>query len=34
MALPCRFLGDSGLKVTIFGFGNWVTGHKKEDEEL
>jgi aryl-alcohol dehydrogenase-like predicted oxidoreductase len=22
-----RNLGNSGLKVSVIGFGNWVTGH-------
>jgi voltage-dependent potassium channel beta subunit len=28
-----RYLGDSGLKVSVLGFGNWITGHSKEEEE-
>lgn len=23
-------LGNTGLKVSVLGFGNWVTGHKAE----
>lgn len=22
-----RYLGNSGLRVSIIGFGNWITGH-------
>jgi aryl-alcohol dehydrogenase-like predicted oxidoreductase len=22
-----RYLGNTGLKVSIIGFGNWLTGH-------
>ena len=25
-----RNLGNSGLKVSVLGFGNWVTGHDPE----
>lgn len=25
-----RTLGNSGLKVSVLGFGNWVTGHNAE----
>ena len=25
-----RNLGNTGLKVSVLGFGNWVTGHKAE----
>lgn len=28
-----RYLGNSGLKVSVLSFGNWVTGHSKEAEE-
>jgi len=29
--LPVRRLGNSGIKVTVLGFGNWLTGHKEEE---
>lgn len=29
-----RYLGNSGLKVSIVSFGNWVNSNKKEDYEL
>ena len=25
-----RFLGNSGLKVSVLSFGNWITGHDKK----
>lgn len=25
-----KTLGNSGLKVSVLGFGNWVTGHNAE----
>mmetsp|Transcript_54036 Transcript_54036/g.74095 ORF Transcript_54036/g.74095 Transcript_54036/m.74095 type:complete len:235 (-) Transcript_54036:471-1175(-) len=25
-----RYLGNSGLKVSVFGFGNWLNSHKEE----
>ncbi|CAI2384450.1 unnamed protein product [Moneuplotes crassus] len=28
-----RYLGNSGLKVSILGFGNWITGHDPKAEE-
>jgi aryl-alcohol dehydrogenase-like predicted oxidoreductase len=27
-------LGNTGLSVSVFGFGNWVTGHDVEQEEI
>lgn len=29
-----RYLGNSGLKVSVIGFGNWVTGHDPEAEKV
>jgi aryl-alcohol dehydrogenase-like predicted oxidoreductase len=31
-SLPMRNLGKTGLKVSILGFGNWITGDKIEEE--
>lgn len=28
-----RFLGPTGIKVSVIGFGNWITGHSLEDEK-
>mmetsp|Transcript_7640 Transcript_7640/g.6765 ORF Transcript_7640/g.6765 Transcript_7640/m.6765 type:complete len:382 (+) Transcript_7640:1-1146(+) len=28
-----RYLGDSGLKVSILSFGNWITGHEADAEK-
>jgi len=28
-----RYLGNTGLLVSVFGFGNWVTGHNPEAEQ-
>jgi voltage-dependent potassium channel beta subunit len=28
-----RYMGGTGLKVSILGFGNWVTGHSEEEEK-
>lgn len=28
-----RNLGDTGLKVSVLGFGNWVTGHDEKEEQ-
>jgi len=28
-----RYLGNSGLKVSVLSFGNWITGHLAKDEE-
>ncbi len=25
-----RFLGNTGLKVSCLGYGNWITGHKDD----
>jgi len=29
--LPVRRLGNTGIKVTVLSFGNWVTGNKEEE---
>jgi aryl-alcohol dehydrogenase-like predicted oxidoreductase len=29
-----RYLGNSGLKVSILSFGNWLNSDKKEDYEI
>lgn len=29
-----RYLGRSGLKVSVFSFGNWLNSNTKEDYEL
>lgn len=31
--MPYRYLGNSGLKVSVVGFGNWLTGHNPEEIE-
>lgn len=28
-----RYLGNSGLKVSVLSFGNWITGHSQEEED-
>ena len=27
-----RYLGNSGLKVSVLSFGNWITAHNPKDE--
>jgi aryl-alcohol dehydrogenase-like predicted oxidoreductase len=29
-----KFLGRTGLKVSIFGFGNWLNSVKEEDYKI
>ena len=29
-----RYLGNSGLKVSVFSFGNWLNSNKQEDYEI
>jgi voltage-dependent potassium channel beta subunit len=29
-----RKLGDTGLEVSVLSFGNWITGHSKENQEI
>jgi aryl-alcohol dehydrogenase-like predicted oxidoreductase len=29
-----RYLGNSGLKVSVLSFGNWLNSDKKEDYEI
>lgn len=29
-----RYLGNSGLKVSLFSFGNWLNSNKQEDYEI
>jgi len=29
-----RYLGNSGLKVSVLSFGNWLNSNKKEDYEI
>jgi voltage-dependent potassium channel beta subunit len=29
-----RHLGNTGIKVSVFSFGNWITGHSKEVEQI
>ena len=29
-----RYLGNSGLKVSVFSFGNWLNSNRQEDYEI
>ena len=29
-----RYLGNSGIKVSVFSFGNWLNSNKQEDYEI
>lgn len=29
-----RYLGNTGLKVSVLSFGNWITGHDEKEEEV
>ena len=33
-SMEYRYLGNSGLKVSVLSFGNWLNSNKQEDYEL